>query len=294
MPLFASLPRPLSILTTIFAALVIASPAPSNIGAWLHDAFLPQAGSTLSDEIKCYNLPYGGIGFVSHILTYYTVGMLIAGLTPLFPRPREKIRFGWTENVLSILALCGTIPITIMTMYACRRRWQFVLIAIWKMLLSLTLSFITIHVGQKAGKSGHDWRKLGLWTILYGVGTFLGMIGLISIVKEIWDESHPARIVTYVLGTLGGFPFALWAVIVFVSWLPWAARYTPSDRRLMEWSTMRKYSYWTLALLGLWCAFYCDWILATIDGNYSGEPSSDIAVLYWIYFAAKRLPMLSI
>lgn len=28
------------------------------------------------EEIKCYNLPYGGFGFLSHVLTYYTMALL--------------------------------------------------------------------------------------------------------------------------------------------------------------------------------------------------------------------------
>jgi hypothetical protein len=43
-------------------------------------------------------------------------------------------------------------------------------------------------------------------------------------------------------------------------------------------------------------ALWSDWILAAIHvrdgGNWSGIPSSDATVLYWGYFAAKRLPLL--
>ena len=38
---------------------------------------------------------------------------------------------------------------------------------------------------------------------------------------------------------------------------------------------------------------YSDWLLGAIDNNWSGQPDSDVALFYWIYFAAKRLPMLS-
>jgi hypothetical protein len=31
-------------------------------------------------ETACYSLPYGGIGFASHIITYYTMVMLFLGL----------------------------------------------------------------------------------------------------------------------------------------------------------------------------------------------------------------------
>jgi hypothetical protein len=30
-------------------------------------------GQTIADNIKCYSLPYGSIGFASHLITYYTI-----------------------------------------------------------------------------------------------------------------------------------------------------------------------------------------------------------------------------
>lgn len=48
-----------------------------------------------------------------------------------------------------------------------------------------------------------------------------------------------------------------------------------------------------MVLFGPLAAFHSDWILAAIAGTWAGAPSSDIAVIYWIYFASKRLPMLS-
>lgn len=37
--------------------------------------------------------------------------------------------------------------------------------------------------------------------------------------------------------------------------------------------------------------FYSDLVLAAITGNTFGSPSGDVAVLYWAYFIAHRLPM---
>jgi hypothetical protein len=44
---------------------------------------------------------------------------------------------------------------------------------------------------------------------------------------------------------------------------------------------------------GMIAALYSDWILAAIDGNYAGVPDGSNEVLYWTYFAAKRLPFAS-
>ena len=180
---------------------------PTNVGAWLHNEFLPQSGPHIQDEIKCYALPFGGIGFLSHLLTYYTAGMLIFGLTPLVPRPGEHFAkritkrlkrdstISWSassgpvlEMLLGALSLIVAIPITIMTMYACRRRWEFVLIAIWKMLLTLTISVIPISLGNTMNTTirahkrepwrviniNHDWTDIAPWTGIYGLGIIIG------------------------------------------------------------------------------------------------------------------------
>jgi hypothetical protein len=57
-----------------------------DVGAISWPAFLdPEKGSTIQGEMQCYSLPYGGLGFASHILTYYTVGLIWAGKRPLKP-----------------------------------------------------------------------------------------------------------------------------------------------------------------------------------------------------------------
>jgi hypothetical protein len=99
------------------------SPIPLNILNWLYGQILPSPGKTLAGEIKCYNLSYGGISFLSHILTYYTVIMLLNGKTPLLPRPGEVIKHGMVDCFLSALGTIGSIIITGFNISACRFRW---------------------------------------------------------------------------------------------------------------------------------------------------------------------------
>jgi hypothetical protein len=40
-------------------------------------------------------------------------------------------------------------------------------------------------------------------------------------------------------------------------------------------------------------AFYADWVLGAVAQNLGGVPSKDVAPLYWVFFAAKQLSMLS-
>jgi hypothetical protein len=115
--------------------------APLNFIQWI-DGALPHKGQSLRDELKCYSLPYGGIGFGSHILTYYTVIMLAAGRSPWRFKRNKHWRF---DAFLSLVGLIWTVGATIFTMIRCRQRWEFVVMAFWKMMMSLTLSAIATH-----------------------------------------------------------------------------------------------------------------------------------------------------
>jgi len=44
---------------------------------------------------------------------------------------------------------------------------------------------------------------------------------------------------------------------------------------------------------GILAALFSDWILAAIADNYAGVPDGNNSVLYWSYFVAKRLQILS-
>lgn len=248
----------------------------------------PERGVTLSEEIQCYGIPYGGIGFASHILTYYTLACLYVGSQPLFPWNRIK-HTGW-GSFLGLITFIGSIALAVFTLIRCRNRWQFVLIAVWKICLSATLALSTFTVAILS-KLDDPWAEprdrseiaegSTPWLILYVLGLIIGLVGLGSLVKETWDD-HTIRVITYAFGgvCLGGVAIA--AIIGLIgacgdgdaSWLAAAP---------------------TVCIVGVVIlgVLYSDWILGVIAGNLAGVPSGDIRILYWAYFAAKRLPMLT-
>lgn len=93
-------------------------------------------------EISCYALPYGGLGFTSHMLTYYTIGALAYGCQPL--RPWKPLEGKWWDRPLAIVQVVGTVTFSAITMARCHQRWEFVLVALWMMTTAITLSVITI------------------------------------------------------------------------------------------------------------------------------------------------------
>src|SRR5271154_2894513 len=89
----------------------------------------PVRGSTLAEEIQCYSIPYGGIGFTSHLITYHTLIMVWMGRQPLRPWLRMK-SIVW-DCFVGILTFITANALAVFTLIRCRNRWEFVLIAVW-------------------------------------------------------------------------------------------------------------------------------------------------------------------
>jgi len=155
------------------------------------------------------------------------------------------------------------------------------LIAIWKIFMTTVLVCTAISAPWIKRKKGNT-KKTIYWVILYIPGLTTGFVGLCPLVKENWDNDV-VRLVTYVFGAvvIGA---GVTVTVIFLC-------RRNDEGFVMAWL-------WGIgaALIGWGClgAIYSDWILAAIAENLVGIPSSDNAILYWAYFAVKRLPLLSI
>jgi hypothetical protein len=302
-------------LAFIFPSPALNQPTPSRVSEWIHDVFMPTPGRTPRDEIKCYNLPFGGLGMLSHILTFYTAGMLLLGRSPMLP-PGARLKHSWAELTLAVLTLLGSVPIAILTILSCHSRWEFVCIAVWKITLSFTLAAINSHQGTillqhhrnrrniygDYGEDGKSFRTGRLtkatpaalyfkinwqgqygaywWLAVFAAGTIIGLSGLIPLVITYYHDGIPAvKVFTNLFALIVGVPTVLWMI-----WMFFLAREGGSGFGFVV----------IFVWVGLLCSVWSDWILAAIADNWGGLPSSDIAFLFWIYFVAKRLPMLSI
>ncbi|TFK65690.1 hypothetical protein BDN72DRAFT_845221 [Pluteus cervinus] len=111
----------------------------------------------LNEEIACYSLPYGALGFVSHFLTYYTITCLCAGRKPLWPF--RKIAASKFDIILGSISLCVTTTLAIITLVRCRHSWQLVTIGIWKLGMSWLNTGIGLTTGIVAFKEERKKRK---------------------------------------------------------------------------------------------------------------------------------------
>lgn len=115
-----------------------------------------QPSGLIIEEIKCYGLPYGLLGFISHMLTDYTIIAILCGREPLRPWNRTTgSTFGFAMAVLSF----ASNAIALRTIIECRSHWQLVLTGIWKFCLSLTNSAVALSSAWSFWRRGRVNRN---------------------------------------------------------------------------------------------------------------------------------------
>jgi hypothetical protein len=96
--------------------------------------------------------------------------------------------------------------------------------------------------------------------------------------------------VEVITGVFAGFTFAMEILFGLRFWIPGPGKESTWGLLQPMFTSTLAFGAVPLGCLGVLVAFYSDWILVAIAENLSGSPSSDNAVVFWIYFAAKRLP----
>ncbi|TFK68129.1 hypothetical protein BDN72DRAFT_798220 [Pluteus cervinus] len=271
----------------------------------------PQRGFDLHTEMACYSLPYGGLGFASHIFTYYTVCCLWAGVRPLWPL--RKVKYSAFDLIISVVGLVTSSAMAIYTLVRCRNSWQLLTIGVWKLSVSWLNGGTSANVawlvfrstrkaknqaaaaeGDEAGgpessskKSGLNEEDIGLniagtihWLVLYIPGAIAGMAGIMSLAAQ---QIHNHKVLHLTIG---------FYVYMGLSAILGVAISASFERNPEE-------NFFVIALGGVVGAFtifgpfYADWVLGILTGNLTGLPTRDNAAFYWTYFVAKRLSMLS-
>ncbi|KAF8953541.1 hypothetical protein BDZ97DRAFT_1871817 [Flammula alnicola] len=239
-----------------------------------------------SNELHCYNLPYGALGFISHVLTYYTIACLCYGRKPLWPF--HKVTNTKLDLALGAVGIALCIVMSIFTIINCKNTWQLLVIAVWKLSMSLLNGLTALHVaimvfndpdGEVVKTKNAAW-----WILLYIPGMMAGMVGLMNLVVKVAHDIPELLDLTIafygiigaglVVGTLG---------MLIVCW--WGGGV---PEKMIATGFLA-----TLASFIVLSAFYSDWSLGIMLNNLLGTPSGDSSGFYWTYFIAKRLTMFS-
>jgi hypothetical protein len=137
-------------------------------------------------------------------------------------------------------------------------------------------------------QSEKSYRKLFWWILLYFLGWLPGFVGLMDLVREYYATIPRLQTISIVfLSVAGG--CTLMAVLLFV--IPqWRGN---NSARIMA-GGVAALVFWAAVVMTILSALYSDWALGAMDGDLSGTPEGSNKFLYFLYWAAKRLPMLSV
>ena len=276
-------------------------------GNFFDDALL-QPGASPRAQIKCYSLPYGGIGFATHILTYYTIIMLTTFHSPW---RFKKLSHSSLDFWLAVIGLPFTIGPSVLTMIRCRSNWAFYALAAWKLSLSLMLAATTITTALKirteVHRGGGKWVYTDIHTgkvvkmapefefsivrtilggMVYGAGTVAGFAGLVKLIIEAWSDTPLLRHLSY--GAMGLFVFISFVGLIIGCCI---GEHSPGSRFF---TGVGASLCTALVVFAAGAAIYSDWALAAIADNLVGLPDGNnvlLSIIFWVYFAAKRLPM---
>ncbi|PPQ92514.1 hypothetical protein CVT25_010347 [Psilocybe cyanescens] len=239
-------------------------------------------------ELHCYSLPFGVLGFVSHVLTYYTIACLWFGRKPLWPF--SKIANSKFDLVLGSLGISLCIIMSIVTMIKCKNTWQLLVIAVWKLSMSLLSGMTALHVAILVINNPEDDIQLksktsAWWIVLYIPGMIAGMIGLMSLVVKVADQVPSVLGLTIAFYSVIGASLIVGIIsMVIICYLGGGSPGKVAATGLLV----------TIALFIVLSAFYSDWCLGIMLDNLLGTPSSDNSGFYWTYFIAKRFTMFSL
>ena len=278
-------------------------------------------------DAQCYALPYGVLGFISHLLTYYSTILNALGRRPFLPgRKQERT----TLNIaLAFAQLVTTVIPAALTVARCRGEFQ--RIAVWMVFTSVTSSLAMIigasrrlykhhyklgadptivaevyplqthdddpeyiepegEADRAARKRERHWYIVAGWLIglFFLIGCLIGLSGVFRIVRDVWDVSAAVKKVTL------AFFLPAFCLALFTLCLPFAI-----DAGSMAGSCITLWSFLMFAVqFVMICLFatllYMDLILAAVTGRWSGLATGSglvALVLYWVYFLGERISL---
>jgi hypothetical protein len=226
------------------------------------------------------------------------------GVKPLVPWVR--LSHSKFDLVVAICSLLGSSINAVIVMARCRREWQFLLLALWKLGLSTTIGCMSIHRALlvRYKDNGENSKLPFSWLSVYAISIVLGLTGLLSLVRQQWDISHVRYVTVAFWGTAAGLAFigvllsrrsGHYSPIHHSPIHHSPIHHSPIHHSPIHHSPIMNFVQNALALTSIFAALYSDWVLGVITGNLVGAPSGDVRVIYWIYwiyFAAKRLPLM--
>ncbi|KAI9779439.1 MAG: hypothetical protein M1839_007404 [Geoglossum umbratile] len=229
----------------------------------------------MESKFAQYSLPYGVLGAISHLLTYYVILCHYYCRCPTMPwRYLEKHSI---NMCLVVIASIVSITIAIVTLTRMRETPALVVLAALQVVLSLIMDALSVQ--RYFQKQQGLVRSTVLWgAILYGVSyASIYAMAQVSKSKRLQGRWDPLS-VTLVVIICGSGALAFGS---FISWVKGGCRQDPVTLHILA-----------VAGLANSCANFLagDYAVAVLTGNTIGIPSDAVSKLYYAYWVFERVP----
>ena len=330
---------PLYIFTFLLQRLPQAAAATSNASSSNTAASNPstfvrpviQISQQLNQDIQCYSLPYGLLGMLSHIWTFYCVIVNALGNKP--SQPWKQRQQSIPNIILGTVQMISTTVLAVANIRRCHGSTNIVLLATSMLLISATSSlaakfgngwWLVKHLPKPQDSLLSNLRSVGPTSMLspgtsvpvqqYATSWCDDDVKRCSIKQPIHclhknefdlvGPSVPLLGATWATGALLGLFAGLnIAIPLFQShksmlWLTFGFL-GPPTLIASFWNPYFLYhrngQAWVIGVNALLVLLYTDWVLAAASGNWLGSPTdADMCgkTIYWTYFVVKRLSFL--
>ena len=232
-----------------------------------------------------------------HLLVYWTLYQLSIGKCPW---RLTKLKCSDLDFWFALAGLIGGVTLAIYSAVRCRHHWPLVLLAVWRIIFTLTLCIAALITADGIPNTALEFDDIFVVLLFYLLGMVIQFAGLGFLTQISWADRR-VRIITAFLGKIslefivarqsiltdfaGGVLIFLFVAIRFC--VPWGHSGQSWRKKANDW---------------IWCGLlafslvagpYSDWLLGCVADNLGGVPQGDNILPYSYYMLANLFPFLS-
>jgi len=124
------------------------------------------------EELKCYSLPYGAFGFISHLLSLWRIFCNVVGISTFLPwkrlkedDPKEGIQY-YFAVLTAAIAVVSPPVLCILAIVRCSKQHQLVMLIIWKMFFDLFIAVIGFQKARRSKSELNFKETYRIWSLL--------------------------------------------------------------------------------------------------------------------------------
>ncbi|KAM7187598.1 hypothetical protein V8F33_011154 [Rhypophila sp. PSN 637] len=249
-----------------------------------------EAAQRIERAWDVYNLPYGTLGMITHVIMLWTIACHLDGRSPLLPwRPLEFDR--WNLGILGVTTIVS-ISLLAVNISAKDRSPGMTSLAVLHLVYSFVEDGIAAHLRNPSRRGkGLRW-ELTPWLLALMVaslinsqimGTLDGILNGVTYFYKKTPVTNPTGLALNLCAIIGG-------VIALLTYPLSFCAGSANSRKLY-----RPYGAYIFAFFGLVsCLGFIlamDYTVGIVTGNAFGTPDGDALGLFWAYFVFQYVPV---